>query len=101
MSAPSSRARHPYHMHDAIVSQPAALALVARANDPGLEAAAAKFAVADRVVLAGIGSSWHAALFGERVLARVALGARVRAMSVFDLTAYGPAPDARTVRRRP
>ncbi|MBI1736605.1 MAG: SIS domain-containing protein [Candidatus Rokubacteria bacterium] len=92
------RTGHPYYMHDAIFAQPGALRLVGRGNDAALDATAAKAREAARVVLAGIGSSWHAALFGERLLAQAGgLGARVRAMSAFELAAYGPAPDAATV----
>lgn len=95
MTAP--RAGHPYSMHDAIFAQPGALRLVTRGNDAALDGSAAKLRDAARVVIAGIGSSWHAALVGERLLAQAGgLGARVRAMSTFELAAYGPAPDATT-----
>jgi glucosamine--fructose-6-phosphate aminotransferase (isomerizing) len=84
-------------MHDAIRAQPSAVRLVGRGNEAAMGAAAATIRDADRVVLTGLGSSWHAALAGERLLAHAAgLGARVRAMSAFELAAYGPGPDART-----
>ena len=95
MTAP--RRGHPFHMHDAILAQPGALRHVHRGNDAALDAAAASIRDAERVVIAGIGSSWHAALVGERLLAQAGgLGGRVRATSVFELAAYGPPSDAST-----
>ena len=42
--------------------------------------------------LTGVGTSWHAALAGELLLAQVGrLGARVRAINAFELLHYGPA----------
>jgi glucosamine--fructose-6-phosphate aminotransferase (isomerizing) len=92
-ASPPPRAAHPYYMHDAIYAQPGALRLIERGNDAVLSAAAATLRGADRVWLAGVGSSWHAALVGEHLLATVGgLGARVRAVVASEWTAYGPAP---------
>jgi glucosamine--fructose-6-phosphate aminotransferase (isomerizing) len=92
------RPGHPYHMHDAIYAQPGALRLLTRGQGAELAAAAAKLAAAPHVWLAGLGSSWHAALVGEALLARVGgLGARVRAIDAFELVAYGAADDAGAV----
>ena len=42
--------------------------------------------------LTGAGTSWHAALAGEMLLAQVGrLGTRVRAINAFELLHYGPA----------
>ena len=88
------RAAHPYYMHDAIYAQPGALRLVERGNEAALGAAAAALRGAGRVWIAGIGSSWHAALVGEHLLATLgALHARARAVLVSEWTAYGPPPD--------
>jgi glucosamine--fructose-6-phosphate aminotransferase (isomerizing) len=84
-------------MHDAIYAQPGALRLVTRGNEPALDAAAERLKGAARVVVTGIGSSWHAALVAETWLAEPArLGGRVRAAHGFELAAYGPRPDAET-----
>lgn len=84
-------------MHDAIYAQPGALRLVARGNEAALAGAAARLRDLERVVLAGIGTSWHAALVGELLLARAGgLGHRVRAFHSFDLKSYWPPPDERT-----
>src|SRR5215831_14375986 len=97
-SPPPARSGHPYYMHDAIYAQPGALRLVERGNGDALAQAASRIAALDRVVLAGIGTSWHAALVGELLLARVArLGERARAFHSFELARYWPSPDERTV----
>jgi glucosamine--fructose-6-phosphate aminotransferase (isomerizing) len=94
---PPPRASHPYYMHDAIYAQPGALRLVTRPNTAALERAAERLRAMDLVVLFGIGTSWHAALVGELLLARVGgLGHRVRALHSFELASYWPAPPART-----
>jgi len=94
---PPPRAGHPYHMHDAIYAQPGALRLVLRANGATVQAAAERLRGMDRVLLAGIGTSWHATLVGELLLARAGkLGYRVRALHSFEFASYWPAPEART-----
>lgn len=94
---PPPRPGHPYYMHDAIYAQPGALRLVRRGNEEALAAAAARLRGLDRVVLAGIGTSWHAALVGELLLARVGgLGHRVRALHSFEFKTYWPDPDPGT-----
>ncbi len=85
------RAAHPYYMHDAIYAQPGALRLIERGNESALSAAAGALRGASRVWLAGVGSSWHAALVGEHLLATLGgLGARARAAVASEWTAYGP-----------
>jgi glucosamine--fructose-6-phosphate aminotransferase (isomerizing) len=92
--SPPPRAAHPYYMHDAIYAQPGALRLLERGNESSLLAAAAAIRGAGRVWIAGVGSSWHAALVGEHVLATTGgLGARVRAVVASEWTGYGPAPE--------
>jgi len=96
-SSPEPRAGHPYHMHDAIYAQPGALRLVARGQGEAIEAAAARLREMDRVLLTGVGTSWHAGLVGELLLARVGgLGHRARAFHAFELARYWPEPEART-----
>ena len=91
----TTRTGHPYHMHDAIYAQPGALRLLARANAAALTAATARVQRAARVIVTGIGSSWHAARVGELLLAGVGgLGLRARAIHAFELTRYWPALDA-------
>jgi glucosamine--fructose-6-phosphate aminotransferase (isomerizing) len=92
-----ARAGHPYHMHDAIYAQPGALRLLGRGNAESLEAAAKRLAECERLILAGVGSSRHAALAAERLFASVAgFGHRVRAHGAFQLAHAWPAPDATT-----
>jgi glucosamine--fructose-6-phosphate aminotransferase (isomerizing) len=94
---PPPRTTHPYYMHDTIYGQPGALRLVMRPNAAAVEAAGARLRTMDLVVLCGIGTSWHAALVGELMLARVGdLGHRVRTLHSFELASYWPAPPVRT-----
>jgi glucosamine--fructose-6-phosphate aminotransferase (isomerizing) len=91
----TTRSGHPYHMHDAIYAQPGALRLLSRANAAALATAAGRVQRAARVVLTGVGSSWHAARVGELLLADVGgLGLRARAIHAFTLSRYWPGLDA-------
>lgn len=85
-------------MHDAIYAQPGALRLLTRGQGPTLSAAAARLAQAPTVWLTGVGSSWHAALAGELLFARVGrLGSRARAVHAFDFVEYGSDPTGAVV----
>jgi glutamine---fructose-6-phosphate transaminase (isomerizing) len=91
------RTEHPFHMHDAIYAQPGALRLVGRGNAQAITQAAERLRGMDHVVVSGVGSSWHAALVGELLLARVGgLGYRARAIHAFELAGYWPAAPALT-----
>ena len=88
-SAP--RTAHPYYMHDAIYAQPGALRLVARGQGDAIEAAALRLRGLEHVLLTGVGTSWHAALVGELLLARLGgLGLKARAFHAFELASYWP-----------
>lgn len=90
-SPPSPRTGHPYHMHDAIYAQPGALRLVARGQGDAIEAAALRLRALDHVLLTGVGTSWHAALVGELLFARLGgLGLKARAFHAFELASYWP-----------
>lgn len=94
---PPARSGHPYYMHDAIYAQPGALRLVLRANAEALADAAARLRTLERIVLAGIGTSWHATLVGELLFARVArFGHRARALHSFEFASSWPDPDPKT-----
>ncbi len=84
-------------MHDAIYAQPGALRLVGRDNAEALARAARALRGVERLVLAGIGTSWHAALVGELLFAHAGrFGLRARAMHSFELERYWPAPERGT-----
>src|SRR5262249_37310915 len=88
---PAPRTGHPYHMHDAIYAQPGALRLVARGQGDAIEAAALRLRGLDHVLLTGVGTSWHAALIGELLFARLGgLGLKARAFHAFELAGYWP-----------
>src|SRR3972149_5707913 len=84
------RSRHPYHMHDMIRAQPAFLR---EAEGVLKDLDVRAFLGSPRsLVLTGCGTSFHAAMYGARVL-QEAFGARARvgAAPAYDLL-YGPAP---------
>jgi glutamine---fructose-6-phosphate transaminase (isomerizing) len=90
-SPPAPRTGHPYYMHDAIYAQPGALRLVARGQADAIEAAALRLRGLDHVLLTGVGTSWHAALVGELLFARLGeLGLKARAFHAFELASYWP-----------
>src|SRR3989454_2885964 len=94
---PPPRAGHPYYMHDAIYAQPGALRLVTRGQGELIAGAAARLKTMDRMLLSGIGTSWHATLVGELLMAHAGrLGHRARAFHSFEFKSYWPEPDART-----
>jgi len=78
-------------MHDAIYAQPGALRLVARGQGDGIEGAALRLRGLQRVLVTGVGTSWHAALIGALLRARVGgLGVKARALHAFELASYWP-----------
>jgi glucosamine--fructose-6-phosphate aminotransferase (isomerizing) len=84
-------------MHDAIYAQPGAIRLVLRNNAETLKAVAAHLKATERVFLSGIGTSWHACLVGELLLAQIGgLGHRVRAFHSFEFKNYWPDPGPKT-----
>jgi len=94
MTTPA-RTSHPFFMHDAIYAQPGALRLVTRGNESALADAAARLARLDRVIVTGVGSSWHAALAVQHLLATSGgLGHRAQAVHAFELAKYWPRADA-------
>ncbi len=62
------RTSHPYHMYDAIVSQPDAIASVLDSQQDVCDEVAATLANRRRIYLVGIGTSWHAALAAQQML---------------------------------
>ncbi|PYU13440.1 MAG: hypothetical protein DMG29_11820, partial [Acidobacteria bacterium] len=62
------RSAHPYHIYDAIQQQPDRIAQLLENTGAEIERAAEAAASRRRLVLAGIGSSYHAALIGAHFL---------------------------------
>ena len=84
-------------MYESIYAQPGAIRLVLRGNAETLKVAAQHLKAVDRVLLSGIGTSWHACLVGELLLSRVGrLGHSVRAFHSFEFKNYWPDPDPKT-----
>jgi len=84
-------------MHDAIYAQPGALRLVGRGNGQAIAGVAERLRAMDHVLLSGIGTSWHAAVVGELLLAHVGrLAHRVHAIHAFELAGYWPPVPERT-----
>src|SRR5712691_12102354 len=92
-SFPNSRDRHPFHMHDMIRGQPAYIEEAirrVRASD-----FSSSLAPARHLVLTGCGTSFHAAMYGARILqAAVHAEAVVEAIHAYDL-ANRPLPAGR------
>src|SRR2546423_14911643 len=85
----NARDRHPFHMHDMIRSQPARVEEAirrVRASDFVLSVARAR-----HLVLTGCGTSFHAAMYGTRILQAAAhAGAVVEAGHAHDLADRPP-----------
>ena len=84
------RNSHPYHMHDAILAQPGAFVRAIERNRDEVDELASLIASRERVFLAGIGTSHHAAQVGEHLMRAYGGGPDVRAVHSFDLALYGP-----------
>ncbi len=88
------RERHPYHMHDAIRSQPEAIARIIAEEPERIRRLADLARTAARVHIVGIGTSWHAALVGEYMLSSVAGRVDCRAWNSFEFCDRPPRLDA-------
>ena len=84
------RDSHPYHMHEAIGGQPAAIARVLTEETEGVAELALAAESAERILVVGIGTSWHASLVGEHLLRTIAGREDVRAWNSFEFNAYPP-----------
>src|SRR5437867_10901346 len=92
---PDPRRRHPFHMHDMILGQPAFV-----------EEALQRTAAADRgsfpgrprrLILTGCGTSFHAAMYGARVFQEVMPSVPVLAIHAYDLAYGSSVPASATV----
>ncbi|HSC69731.1 MAG TPA: SIS domain-containing protein [Candidatus Methylomirabilis sp.] len=92
MTGPERRAMHPYHMHDAILTQPGWVTEVLAANAPQLDGAADLLGQQQHLILCGIGTSFHAALVGEHLVRQIAVDQPfAQAVHSFDFVLYPPA----------
>ena len=87
---PEIRNAHPYHMHDAMLGQPDAIARVLREEGDAVGELARRIAGAERVHIVGIGTSWHASLVGEHMLRMIGARDDARAWNAFEFCAYPP-----------
>src|SRR5947209_17537489 len=88
---PNPRHRHPFHMHDMILGQPA---FVVEALRRTAAADVSSFLRRPRrLVLTGCGTSFHAATYGARVFQEVLPSVPVGAVHAYDL-AYGSSVSA-------
>lgn len=85
------RQEHPYFMHDAILSQPQALAEMLRKHATQAHELAATLVNKRRLHLVGIGTSWHAALVAGHWFRRFAAPAQeVQVWHSFEFCGYPP-----------
>ncbi len=73
-AAQDARKAHPFHMHDAILAQPALCAQLLAGQRSVIERAAVAAAERKRLLLTGLGTSYHAALVAEQFLRRLSSG---------------------------
>jgi glutamine---fructose-6-phosphate transaminase (isomerizing) len=85
------RERHPFHMYDAIYAQPEAFVRALEKNGAAVDEFAAGAASCERLLLVGIGTSYHAARIGEHLFREYG-GLDARAVHSFDFALYGPEP---------
>src|SRR3989442_14551990 len=92
---PDQRRRHPFHMRDMILGQPAFVeeplqrtAAADRGSFPGR---------LRRLVLTGCGTSFHAAMYGARVFQEVMPSVPVLAIHAYDLAYGSSVPASATV----
>lgn len=78
----------PFHMHRAIHSQPEAVARTIDRAWAEADELASRIAASARVLLVGIGTSFHAARIGEYLFRSA--GCDARAVRSFDFALYGP-----------
>lgn len=88
------RTGHPFHMYDAILAEPEAFWEAIHCNAESMTKLAQAVTGCRRLFLVGIGTSHHAALIGQHLLAAYAPGVDVRAVHAFDFALYGTALDA-------
>lgn len=83
------RTSHPFHMYDAIRQQPERVARVLAERRALIDEAGDAVAARQRIILAGIGSSYHAAHFGEQFLRLLTKGRIAAALEQsFELVHY-------------
>ena len=87
----SSRTSHPFFMYDHIQVQPAAFADVVDRNRLPLAGLAEKISACRKLFLVGIGTSYHAAQIGWRLLGNFAPGVACEVWHSFNFALYGPA----------
>lgn len=91
MTLSPERTSHPYHMHDAIMGQPQAIARVISDERDNISSLANLVQKSTRVHIVGIGTSWHAALVGEDLLRNRAGRHEARAWNSYEFC-YRPPP---------
>jgi glucosamine--fructose-6-phosphate aminotransferase (isomerizing) len=92
MTPAAARTAHPFYMYDGMRAQPEAFAAVAARTGAAVAEIAGRIAACERLYLAGIGTSYHAAQTGEYLVRRYGGGLPVQAVHAFDFALYGPVP---------
>src|SRR2546429_5785830 len=92
---PDPRRRHPFHMHDMILGQPAFVAEALRRTSAA--DGSSFLGRPRRLVLTGCGTSFHAAMYGARVFQEVMPSVPVLAIHAYDLAFGSSAPANATV----
>ncbi|MQF69178.1 SIS domain-containing protein [SAR202 cluster bacterium AD-804-J14_MRT_500m] len=94
---PHQRSAHPYHMYEAIWSQPVAIARVISEEKLAVGEAASLIDKGRYIHIVGIGTSWHAALVGEHILRTLSCSINSRAWNSFEFVTAPPPLDSSDV----
>lgn len=89
--ADDARSGHSYKMHDMMLAQPAAIAEMLGRERPRIAEIAARLGGCRRIWVVGIGTSWHAAMIAERMLAS---GPEASGCNSFEFAATPPRIEA-------
>jgi glucosamine--fructose-6-phosphate aminotransferase (isomerizing) len=82
------RSSHPFHMHDAIFAQPECITRALAAQRDAILHAAAQAAARKRIWIAGIGTSFHAAMVTDYCLRHFMRGAGAAVVQSFEFVHY-------------
>ncbi|GHO72558.1 hypothetical protein KSD_03290 [Ktedonobacter sp. SOSP1-85] len=93
--AAEPRTQHPFHMYDAVMTQPQAWASIIQHIRPLTEQIAPRLAQAQRIFIVAIGTSFHAAEVGYHLFRYYGVAVPIQTMHSFDFALYGPNLSAR------
>ena len=89
LSSIELRKGHPFHMHDSIVAQPREIRKVIIRNKAKVQAASALLSDIKRVLILGIGTSYHVAIVAEYMIEGFSKGkVKARSLHSYEFSKY-------------